>query len=66
VCAETREMCHKLGRDLLVSIAITHPFIISLIIQKTNHNMVNIGGVSCKTHSILSNCLMKPYKGTLK
>ncbi|XP_063408193.1 ectopic P granules protein 5 homolog isoform X1 [Mytilus trossulus] len=46
VCAETREMCHKLGRDLLVSIATTHPFIISLIIQQTNLNLVNIGGMS--------------------
>ncbi|XP_061187011.1 ectopic P granules protein 5 homolog [Saccostrea echinata] len=43
VCSQTREACSKVGRDLLVTVANAHPFILSLLIQGTKDNMANIG-----------------------
>lgn len=43
---ETREMCSKVGRELLVSLATAHPFMLSLLIQRTHENMEHIGVVS--------------------
>lgn len=45
MCSQTREACSKVGRDLLVSVANAHPFILSLLIQGTKDNMENIGSV---------------------
>ncbi|XP_021361330.1 ectopic P granules protein 5 homolog [Mizuhopecten yessoensis] len=43
VCSSTREMCSKVGRELLAAIATIHPFILSLLIQEAKDNMENIG-----------------------
>ncbi|KAJ8314280.1 hypothetical protein KUTeg_008841 [Tegillarca granosa] len=43
VINETREMCSKVGRELLVSLATAHPFVLSLLIQRTHENMEHIG-----------------------
>ncbi|XP_055999889.1 ectopic P granules protein 5 homolog isoform X2 [Ostrea edulis] len=46
VCSQTREACSKVGRELLVSVANAHPFILSLLIQGTKDNMDNIGAMA--------------------
>ncbi|XP_060080983.1 ectopic P granules protein 5 homolog [Ylistrum balloti] len=43
VCSNTREMCSKVGRELLAAIATIHPFILSMLIQEAKDNMDNIG-----------------------
>lgn len=38
VCSSTRDICCKMGRELLCSLAAVHPFVISTILQHVNVN----------------------------
>lgn len=49
MCSQTREACSKVGRELLVSVANAHPFILSLLVQGTKDNMDTIGSVRKQT-----------------
>ena len=51
LCAETRDSCAKMGRELLSAVVISHPFIVSLLTEKVYEAMEQIGNVS--THLLL-------------
>lgn len=50
-----------MGRELLVSVANAHPFILSLLVQGTKDNMDTIGSVS-KQKLINRGCYMLRWK----
>ncbi|XP_069141683.1 ectopic P granules protein 5 homolog isoform X3 [Argopecten irradians] len=43
VCSNTREMCSKVGRELLSAMATIHPFILSQLVQEAKDHLENIG-----------------------
>ncbi|XP_071084165.1 ectopic P granules protein 5 homolog [Haliotis cracherodii] len=45
-CSHTREFCSKVGRELLSSIVIRHPFILSLLLQRSKEVMPKLGMMS--------------------
>ncbi|XP_041348486.1 ectopic P granules protein 5 homolog isoform X2 [Gigantopelta aegis] len=46
VCSHTREFCSKVGRELLYTIMIKHPFILSLLLQRVKEVMSQVGMMS--------------------
>lgn len=45
ISTHTREFCFKVGRDLLASICVEHPFVISLLLQKVYQTLDQVGMV---------------------
>lgn len=46
VCPETRDLCSKMGRELLAEIMACHPFMLSFITQRVQEYMEKLGQVS--------------------
>lgn len=49
MCSHTRDFCSKPGRELLASISLKHPFIISSVLNRVKNSMDKIGMVSKST-----------------
>ncbi|KAL4226903.1 Ectopic P granules protein 5 [Mactra antiquata] len=43
VCPETRDICSKIGRELLSAVITCHPFMMSHLTQKVHENMEKLG-----------------------